>query len=89
MARAALLADALLAPEIVLVFVSPSGDGLKALVKADPNAGHLDNFRAYAAYLTGRYATLGLRPDEAGKDVARACFVPYAPDAWLAPGFAA
>ena len=88
-ARAALLADALLAPELVLLFTSPSGDGLKALVTADPAAAHLDTFRAYAAYLGAHYAALGLVPDEAGKDVARACFVPYAPDAWLAPAYAA
>ena len=88
-ARAALLADALLAPDLVLVFVSPSGDGLKAFVRTDPTAAHLDNFRAYAAYLGAHYAALGLVPDEAGKDVARACFVPYAPDAWLAPAYAA
>jgi len=86
-ARAALLADALLAPELVLLFTSPSGDGLKALVRTDPTAAHLDNFRAYAGYLTGHYGPLGLTPDEAGKDVARACFVPYAPDAWLAPAY--
>jgi hypothetical protein len=88
-ARAALLADTLLAPELVLMFVSPSGDGLKALVTADPAAAHLDTFRAYADYLGRTYAALGLQPDEAGKDVARACFVPYAPDAWLAPAYAA
>ena len=88
-ARAALLADTLLAPELVLLFTSPSGDGLKALVTADPAAAHLDTFRAYADYLGRTYAALGLVPDEAGKDVARACFVPYAPDAWLAPAYAA
>lgn len=87
-ARTALLADALLAPELVLLFTSPSGDGLKALVRADPTAGHGDNFRAYAGYLAAHYAALGLCPDEAGKDVARACFVPYAADAWLAPAYA-
>ena len=88
-ARAALLADELLAPELVLLFTSPSGDGLKAFVRSDPTAAHLDNFRACAAYLAAHYAPLGLCPDEAGKDVARACFVPYAPDAWLAPAYAA
>jgi hypothetical protein len=86
-ARAALLADELLAPDLVLLFTSPSGDGLKALVKTDPTAAHLANFRACAGYLAGHYTALGLVPDEAGKDVARACFVPYAPDAWLAPAY--
>lgn len=84
-ARAVLLADEMLAPELLLLFTSPSGDGLKAFVQTDPSAAHLDNFRAYADYLGRKYAALGLQPDEAGKDIARACFVPYAPDAWLAP----
>ncbi|WP_426062038.1 BT4734/BF3469 family protein [Hymenobacter sp. B1770] len=88
-ARAALLTDELLGPELVLLFTSPSGDGLKAFVRTDPTAAHLDTFRACADYLAAHYAALGLVPDEAGKDVARACFVPYAPDAWLAPAYAA
>lgn len=87
-ARAALLADELLAPELVLLFTSPSGDGLKVLMRADTRALHLDNFRACAAYLAAHYTPLGLVPDEAGKDIARACFVPHAPDAWLAPAYA-
>ena len=87
-ARAALLADELLAPELVLLVTSPSGDGLKVLTRADLAAPHLANFQAYAGYLAGKYTPLGLLPDEAGKDVARACFVPYAPDAWLAPTYA-
>jgi len=84
-ARASLLADEVLAPDLVLLFTSPSGDGLKLVARTDPTAPHLESFRAYADYLTHR---LELQPDEAGKDVARACFVPYAPDAWLAPAYA-
>ena len=84
-ARAALLADKMLAPDLVMIFVSPSGDGLKAIVWTDSEEDHLSNFRAYADYLKAHYATLGLVPDEAGKDVARACFVPHDPNAWLAP----
>jgi len=87
-ARAALLADKLLRPELVLLFVSPSGGGLKALLRTDPNASHWDSFRAYADYLRAFYAALGLVPDECGKDIARACFVSYDPEAWLAPTLA-
>ena len=86
-ARAALLADELLVPELALLFVSPSGDGLKALVRAELSAPHRDSFRAWADYLAGKYASLGLVPDEAGKDVSRACFVPHDPAAWLAPSY--
>lgn len=92
-ARAALLADKLLAPDLVLIFTSPSGNGLKVLVQTDDTASHLDNFNAYADYLGNNdlrpdYADLGLRPDPSGKDVARACFVPHDPAAWLAPTYA-
>lgn len=83
-ARAALLADELLAPGLVMLFTSPSGNGLKAIVWTDPQADHLGNFRGYADYLKAHYAHLGLVPDEAGKDLARACFVPHDPSAWLA-----
>lgn len=86
-ARTALLADGVVSTELVLLFTSPSGDGLKVLAKTDSAASHLENFHAYADYLAAHYGPLGLRPDKAGKDVARACFVPYAPDAWLAPAY--
>ena len=87
-ARAALLTDKLLSPEWVLLFTSPSGDGIKVLARAEASVTHSENFRAYADYLGRVYGTLNLRPDETGKDVCRACFVPYAPDAWLAPAYA-
>lgn len=85
-AKAALQADKMLAPSLVMLFTSPSGNGLKAIFWTDTNEGHLENFRAYADYVSGHYASLGLVADEAGKDVARACFVPFDPTAWLAPG---
>lgn len=86
-ARAALLADELFAPELALLFISPSGDGLKALVRAELSDPHRDSFRAWADYLASKYASLGLVPDEAGKDISRACFVPHDPAAWLAPSY--
>ncbi|MBG8552577.1 BT4734/BF3469 family protein [Hymenobacter guriensis] len=88
-ARAALLADALLGPAVVLLFTSPSGDGLKCLLTLDARRSYLDNFRAVATYLASRYAPLGLVPDASGKDIARACFLCHDPDAYLHPRFAA
>lgn len=85
-AKAALQADRLLAAGLIMLFTSPSGNGLKAIFWTDTTEGHLENFRAYADYVSGHYASLGLIADEAGKDVARACFVPFDPNAWLAPG---
>ncbi|WP_170172451.1 BT4734/BF3469 family protein [Hymenobacter rigui] len=85
-ARAVLLSDALLQPGLVLLFTSPGGEGLKALLEADPAASHLDNFRALSGYLAGCYGP-ELQPDPSGKDVARACFVCHDADAWLSPRF--
>ena len=84
-ARAALLNDELLKPEIGLLFTSPSGAGLKALLAADLRVSHLDNFNGYADYIAEYYAPFGLIADRSGKDIARACFLSYAPDAWLNP----
>jgi len=71
-------------PHIVAAFVSPSGNGLKALF-AIPNdvKKHQDAFESAKRYLS----TYGLKADESGKDVSRLCFlshdkeIHYAPDA--------
>ena len=86
-ARTALLNDGFLKPEIALLFTSPSGEGLKVLIEADLSVSHLDNFNGYADYIAEQYASLGLIADRSGKDIARACFLSYAPDAWLNPIF--
>ena len=87
-ARAALLADLALAPALVLVFVSPSGDGLKAVLRADPRHPRKDNYEALARHLTRRYGW-GPTLDARTADVSRACFLSHDPDAWLAPAYAA
>lgn len=87
-ARNALLNDPLLSPALVVLFTSPGGEGLKAILEADLTASHLDNFRVLSGYLLGSYGP-ELQPDPSGKDVARACFVCHDADAWLSPRFAA
>ena len=86
-ARAALLADPVLGPAVALLFTSPSGDGLKCLLPTDRRLTHEANFKGFARYLTARYAGLGLVPDKSGKDVSRACFLAYDPDAYLSKRF--
>jgi hypothetical protein len=63
------------------LFVSPTGDGLKAVfrVPADP-AKHKENIRAVEKYVRD---LTGLRIDEACSDVARLCFMSHDPDAYL------
>jgi hypothetical protein len=58
-------------------WVSPSGDGLKALVKVTNPERHRDHFRAIKAYFSKSY---GLEVDETGINESRACFESYDPD---------
>lgn len=64
-----------------LLFRSPSGDGLKAVVAIDPTKGeHEKWYCAYSAYLTEKY---NLIADPACKDVSRACFLPHDGDCYI------
>jgi hypothetical protein len=59
-----------------LLFVSPSGDGLKVVVKhglTDPLKWQYLYFELEAYYLN----TFGLETDKSGKDISRMCFLPY------------
>lgn len=79
--RARLLTD----PNIdtLLLFTSPSGNGLKWVVGIDTyHYSHQDNFKAYANYVNQTY---GIQVDKSGKDIPRACFLPYDPDAYIHP----
>lgn len=68
-------------PHTLACFLSPSGTGLKVLLRLDLNRSHEDGFRAMRRHFIERF---GVPVDEACKDVSRACFVSYDPDAFLA-----
>jgi uncharacterized Fe-S cluster protein YjdI len=69
--------------ETELMFVSPSGDGLKWIVPIDlKECSHQDWFRAIAAYIK---ATYQLEVDKSGKDISRACFLPHDPKVYINP----
>ncbi|MES2810035.1 MAG: BT4734/BF3469 family protein [Bacteroidota bacterium] len=67
-------------PFVLACFLSPSGTGLKALVKIDA-ALHLESFVALEEFFKG----LGLEVDRSGKDIPRACFVSYDPEIYYNP----
>ena len=68
-----------------LAFRSPSGDGLKWVIEIDRGSlSHSDFFKAVASYITKTY---GIEPDKSGKDIARACFLPHDPEAYINPLF--
>ncbi len=71
--KAALLNDYYFETE--LLFVSPSGDGLKWVIPIDlTKAKHQDYFKAVANYVSHTYQ---LEVDQSGKDISRACFLPH------------
>ncbi len=71
-----------------LLFVSPSGDGLKWIIPISPPVGdlggysHSDFFGAVANYISQTY---GVEVDKSGKDISRACFLPHDPQAYINP----
>lgn len=77
--REQLLQDAYFETE--MLFTSPSGDGLKWIIQIDLSmVTHQVYFKAISNYL---HQTYNLEVDQSGKDVSRACFLSYDPDAFL------
>ena len=69
--------------ETQLLFVSPSGDGLKWIISIDTaKALHSEFFAAVANYILQTYK-VGV--DKSGRDISRACFLPYDPQAFINP----
>lgn len=60
-------------PYTLVGFISPSGNGIKLLVKVDGQK-HLESFIGLAKYYKSKY---NLTVDESGKDVSRVCYVSH------------
>lgn len=81
--KLALLADPFFDTE--LLFISPSGNGLKWVIAIDTDeSSHEEWFKATSDYLLKTY---GLIADKSGKDVSRACFMPFDPDIYINPQY--
>jgi hypothetical protein len=66
-----------------MLFVSPSGDGLKWIISIDTKQStHSNYFAAVANYILQTY---GIAVDKSGRDISRACFLPYDPQAFINP----
>jgi len=79
--RQALLADEYF--DTQLLFVSPSGDGLKWIIDIDTRkAPHGEYFASVANYILQTYS---VEVDKSGKDISRACFLPFDPNAFINP----
>lgn len=67
----------------ILIFTSPSGQGIKWVVEMDPSLGsHTEYFTGIENYVRSAY---GISIDPSGKDIARACFLCYDPDPFINP----
>ena len=65
----------------VLLFRSPSGDGLKWVIEIPPTDQiHSEFFKAIENYILRTY---NVKVDGSGKDISRACFLPHDPDAFI------
>lgn len=71
--------------ETQLLFISPSGYGLKWIVSIDlSKQSHLDWFNAIAYYVKKNYR---MEVDKSGKDVSRACFLSWDPEVYINPNY--
>lgn len=69
--------------ETQLLFISPSGDGLKWIISINTaKASHSEFFAAVANYILQTYK---VEVDKSGRDISRACFLPYDPQAFINP----
>ena len=70
-------------PYLWALFVSPTGEGLKAIFRVPADVSkHLASFRAVERHLLD---LSGIQIDQSGKDAARICFVSYDPEAYSSP----
>jgi hypothetical protein len=68
---------------VFALFLSPSGYGLKAVIRVPADASkHAGSFRAVAQHI--RELT-GIEIDESGKDIGRLCFMSYDPELYHNP----
>ncbi|HEY3372400.1 MAG TPA: BT4734/BF3469 family protein [Prolixibacteraceae bacterium] len=71
--------------ETELLFISPSGNGLKWIVAIDTGLhSHLHWFKSIANYIDISYR---LEVDASGKDLSRACFLPCDPEVYIHPKY--
>lgn len=71
--------------EPAMIFISPSGDGLKIILHVDITiCSHVDYFETISKYL---HSTYSLAADPSGRDVSRACFLCHDPKIFLDPEY--
>ena len=69
-------------PHLALAFISPRGNGVKAVFCIPQDCNHREAFETVRDYCATMY---DLEADESGKDVSRLCFLSVDPEAHYAP----
>lgn len=68
---------------VFVVFISPSGDGLKVIYKLDKEITDYERFSKIYKYYAAKFEiNLGAEPDKTS-DVSRPCFISYDPDIYV------
>lgn len=71
--------------ETELMFISPSGKGLKWIISIDLGKYmHQEWYKAISAYIKFTY---GFQIDTSGKDISRACFLSFDPKVYINPKY--
>jgi hypothetical protein len=69
-------------PYVLACFISPSGKGLKAILRIDTLKDDADLKTKFAS-ITALFAGYGINIDQSGKDIRRVCFASYDPDIYI------
>ena len=78
-------------PEMILAFLSPSGLGVKVLIRLHVSTTEADHHSAWRAVkdFTEKVRDFHVPPDKYAKDISRLCFISHDPDAYYNPNPAA
>ena len=78
-------------PETILAFLSPSGLGVKVLIRLHMPTTEADHHSAWRAVkdFTEKVRDFHVSPDKYAKDISRLCFISHDPDAYYNPNPAA
>lgn len=70
--------------DVVLCFISPSGNGVKVVIYVGDRQGltFRETFDAVTCYISQRYK---VKADKSGSDICRACFLAYDPQCYVNP----
>jgi hypothetical protein len=73
--------------DVQMLFVSPSGDGLKMILYNEDSADYPDFYSSVINYLHEHYPLFASTLDAKTKDIARTCFVCHDPNVYIKPDY--